>query len=148
MTTRVHPEQWHCIDRGIGRPLVLLHGIGMSHHVWLNVIDRLAAEGRRVLAFDLPGFGLTPALRRRAVRIEHIATDLIRVLRQMGIEELVDIAGNSLGARIALEVAREGAARSVVAISPPGLWPSYMYPPAMVLALGFSRFGPRLMPKL
>jgi len=148
MTTAVHPEQWHYIDRGTGRPLVLLHGIGMSHHVWLNVVDQLAAEGRRVLAFDLPGFGITPALRRRTVSIEHIATDLIRVLRQMEIKEPVDIVGNSLGARIALEVAREGAARSVVAISPPGLWPSYMYPPSMVLALSIARFGPRLMPKL
>lgn len=34
----------------------------------------------------------------------------------------VDIAGNSLGATMALEAARRGLARSVVAISPPGLW--------------------------
>ena len=148
MTKHVQRDQWHCIERGTGRPLVLLHGIGMSHHIWLTLIDRLADEGRRVLAFDLPGFGRTPALRRRAVSVEHMASDLIRVLRKMGIEEPVDIAGSSLGARIALEVAREGAARAVVAISPPGLWRSYRYPPSMVLALGFARFGPRLMPKL
>jgi pimeloyl-ACP methyl ester carboxylesterase len=37
----------------------------------------------------------------------------------------VDIAGNSLGGSMALEAARRGIARSVVAISPPGLWKAY-----------------------
>src|SRR6185369_10349920 len=34
----------------------------------------------------------------------------------------VDIAGNSLGGAMALEAARRGLARTVVAISPIGLW--------------------------
>ena len=41
---------------------------------------------------------------------------------EMGIELPVDIAGNSLGGSMALEAARRGIARSVVAISPAGLW--------------------------
>ncbi len=141
-------ERWHCVESGAGRPLVLLHGIGMSHHVWLTVLERLASQGRRVLAFDLPGFGRTPVMRRRAVRIEHMAQDLVRVLSQMGIDEPVDIVGNSLGATIALEVARQGGARSVVAISPAGLWPRFWAPPAMLMALGLSRYAPRLLPDL
>lgn len=147
MSTTV-PESWHCIERGEGRPLILLHGIGMTHHIWLSLMDKLAAEGRRVLAFDLPGFGNTPALRQRVVSIEHLADDLTRELRRRGIAQPVDIVGSSLGGRIALEVARHGGARSIVAISPAGLWPGYKYPPIMVATLSVSRLGAQLAPNL
>ena len=54
-----HEFGWHYKDVGHGRPLILLHGIGMSHLAWKKVIDNLANE-RRVLAFDIAGFGITP----------------------------------------------------------------------------------------
>ena len=47
---------------------------------------------------------------------------LIQSLREIGIDEPVDMAGSSLGGAMALEAARCGVARSAVAISPPGLW--------------------------
>lgn len=142
-------HRWHCLKSGEGRPLVLLHGFGMSHHVWLPIAERLAASGRQMLAFDLPGFGATPLLpRTTAVSVEDMAAALIRELQRRGIEEPVDVVGNSLGGRVALEVARQGGARSVVAISPPGLWPNYLYPPPMVLAFTVARFAPGLFPRL
>jgi len=52
---------WHYSETGSGRPLILLHGIGMSHVVWSAVIPNLAPT-RRLIAFDIAGFGLTPAL--------------------------------------------------------------------------------------
>src|SRR4051794_35399153 len=39
------------------RPLVLVHELAASWECWLEQIPRLAAEGRRVIALDLPGFG-------------------------------------------------------------------------------------------
>ena len=51
-----------------------------------------------------------------------------RTLRQIGLTIPVDLAGNSLGGTIALEAARRGIARSVVAISPPGLWKAHPAP--------------------
>lgn len=119
MNSTVH---WHCIERGSGVPLVLLHGIGMASTAWLPVIEQLATE-RRVIAFDLPGFGETAPLPSEAVRSpKAIAEELVRVLQGMKIPLPVDIAGNSLGALIALECAKLGFARSVVGISPAGLW--------------------------
>lgn len=133
---------WNRIERGNGRPLVLLHGIGMSNHVWLPILDKLAFH-RRVIAFDLPGFGATPPLAAHLnAGVAILAAELIKVLRQMNIEEPVDLVGNSLGGRVALEVARQGSARSVVAISPPGLWPDYLYPPSMALAFLVARLAP------
>ena len=39
------------------RPVVLVHGLAACWQCWLEQIPRLAAEGRRVIALDLPGFG-------------------------------------------------------------------------------------------
>lgn len=112
---------WHSSETGAGRPLVLLHGIGMSHAAWNPVVPYLCLT-RRVIAFDTAGFGLTPPLPATAPTILNLVAALEQSLRQMGIELPVDIAGNSLGGSMALEAAKRGMARSVVAISPPGLW--------------------------
>ncbi len=140
--------QWHYVQRGEGRPLVLLHGIGMSHHAWLPIMDLLAAQGRRVIAFDIAGFGSSAPLDRSVVGVRRLAKELTKTLALMGIDEPVDIAGNSLGGRIALEVAQQGRARSIVAISPPGLWPALLPPPIMLLTFCITRFVPKFFPGL
>lgn len=112
---------WHHIEKGHGRPLVLLHGIGMDSEAWQPVMDRLAVQ-RRVIAFDIPGFGKTPGLQDVEPNSLAMVESLSQSLKKMGIEEQVDIVGNSLGGRIALDAAAEGLASSVVGISPAGLW--------------------------
>jgi pimeloyl-ACP methyl ester carboxylesterase len=113
---------WHYTETGSGRPLILLHGIGMSHVAWNAVTPYLRAT-RRVIAFDIAGFGLTPPLPKGSLpTIGHLVDGLEQAIHDAGIEVPVDIAGNSLGGYIALEAATRGIARSVVAISPAGLW--------------------------
>ncbi len=41
------------------RPLVLIHGVTASARIWWRIGPALAAGGRRVVAVDLPGHGLT-----------------------------------------------------------------------------------------
>ena len=137
---------WHYKEYGAGRPLVLLHGIGMSNKAWNPVIPLLAAR-HRVIAFDVAGFGNSPQL---AAPIQPTVANLVQALGQqlkaMGIEHPVDIAGNSMGGWMALEAARTGLARSVVAISPAGLWSS---PPTHIKPVFFSlRRGAQLMPSI
>src|SRR4051794_41734688 len=43
--------------RDDARPIVLVHGLAACWQSWLEQIPRLAAEGRRIIALDLPGFG-------------------------------------------------------------------------------------------
>jgi pimeloyl-ACP methyl ester carboxylesterase len=113
---------WYYRETGSGRPLILLHGIGMSHAAWNAVTPHLSST-RRVIAFDTAGFGSTPPLPRgMAPTIANLVDGLGQSIHEMGIEVPVDIAGNSLGGAMALEAARRGIARSVVAISPAGLW--------------------------
>ncbi len=102
-------------------PLVLVHGLGASKGVWDPVVPLLARE-REVIALDLPGFGAAPSL---PAEVEPtalaLATELRDQLAARGIERF-DVAGNSLGAWVALELGRLGAARSVTCLSPAGLW--------------------------
>jgi pimeloyl-ACP methyl ester carboxylesterase len=107
---------------GTGPPLVLLHGIGMSHRAWSPVIDRLA-EHFDVIAVDLPGFGESPPL---AAGVEPhpaaLADAVATFLDELGIMAPV-VAGNSLGGWVALELADIRPTASLVLISPAGLWP-------------------------
>lgn len=133
---------WHHLDEGQGRPLVLLHGIGMLSRAWAPVMARLAAH-RRVLAFDVAGFGRSPLLpAHRAPTAINLVLTLKEVLACMGITEPVDFVGNSMGGWMALEAARLGMARSVVAISPAGLW---KHPPMHARHLFFTMRRATLM---
>jgi pimeloyl-ACP methyl ester carboxylesterase len=103
---------------GRGEPLVLLHGIGST------LDDFAALRGRLeptydVLAADLPGHGRSPALMETptvAALTDVVAGDL----DTLGLDR-VHVLGNSLGARLGLELARRHRARSVVAIAPSGM---------------------------
>jgi len=118
----VNTTPWHHRVSGKGRPIVLLHGLGMSHAVWDAVTPHLAST-RRVIAFDIAGFGLTPPLTSGIPpTVPHLTDALDDSLRNLGIDDPVDLVGNSLGGTIALEAARRGRARTVVAISPACLW--------------------------
>ncbi len=85
------------------RPTVaLLHGSGNDHTVWGLQARALAAHGRSVLAFDLPGHGRSGG--GLLDRVEAMAEWLLAVLDAVGLQE-VALAGHSLGAAVALATA-------------------------------------------
>ena len=43
----------HHVQRGVGRKLLLVHGLGGSWQSWGTILDALAGE-RTVIAVDLP----------------------------------------------------------------------------------------------
>lgn len=107
--------------RGSGPPLLLLHGLGGDRQVFMPVLDRLA-QAREVLAVDLPGFGESPPLPLSVPpTAAELAAEVARWLDEIGLDR-VHVAGNSLGGRVALELARQGRARSVTGLSPAGFW--------------------------
>jgi pimeloyl-ACP methyl ester carboxylesterase len=103
---------------GGGSPLLLLHGLGATHDEFAGLRPSLEAE-HLVLAPDLPGTGGSPALRRRPT-VAAVADALETDLDRMGFGD-VHVLGVSVGARIALELARRRRARSAVVISPSGM---------------------------
>ena len=46
-------------DEGEGPPILLLHGVNVSSLLYRDLLPLLAAGGRRAVAFDLPGLGLS-----------------------------------------------------------------------------------------
>lgn len=102
---------------GSGEPLLLLHGIGTTRDDFWVLRPALEAE-HDVVVVDLPGHGDSPALSERPT--VRAVTDAIEAdLDALGLGR-VHVLGNSLGARIALELARRDRALSVVAIAPSG----------------------------
>ncbi len=104
---------------GQGKPLVLMHGIGMRWQAWRPVLPRLEAE-REVIAVDLPGFGATPMPPPGTPPgIESLTRLVAQFLREIGLEA-PHAAGNSLGGWISLELAKQGLVSSATALSPAG----------------------------
>jgi pimeloyl-ACP methyl ester carboxylesterase len=131
----------HYRDEGAGPPLLLIHGTSSSLHTWDGWVQRM--RGRRIVRLDLPGFGLTgpaPDADYRAARDARIVASLLDRLRI----DRVDVAGNSLGGRVALTLALEYPARvnSLILIDSRGL--SGQYPPTIEQLAGLPVIGQAL----
>ena len=107
------------VQRGAGRKLLLVHGLGGSWRSWTTVIGALSAE-RTVIAIDLPGHGATPA-EDDSGTFSGLVGSVERYITDNGLEG-VDVVGSSMGARIVLELARRGRVGNVVALDPGGFW--------------------------
>lgn len=105
---------------GEGDPLLLIHGTGGTRAQWEPVRDRLAAQ-RSLLLIDLPGHGESAVPQGVPSNPLGYARILADVLDELGQRD-VHVAGNSVGGWTALELAKLGRARSVVALGPAGLW--------------------------
>ncbi|MFD7136605.1 alpha/beta fold hydrolase [Streptomyces sp. NPDC059894] len=128
---------------GRGEPLLLLHGIGHHRQAWDPVVDILAAE-RDVVAVDLPGFGASPALPDGLAHDLPTTTAVLAAFcAALGLER-PDVAGNSLGGLLALELAREKRVRSVTALSPAGFWSEAERRYAFGVLLAMRRISQRL----
>ena len=98
------PFNYVDIGSGDGDPVVLVHGLGGQWQNWLENIPRLA-ESRRVVAMDLPGFGLTPESEDdEEITITRYGHWVNELADRLGLEK-VDLVGNSMGGYIAAEVA-------------------------------------------
>jgi pimeloyl-ACP methyl ester carboxylesterase len=92
--------------------------MGTSGRDFTAVLPELRARFD-VLNVDLPGVGRSAHLAQRPT-VAAMTDAVERTLDHEGVGR-VHVLGNSLGARIALELARRGRALSVVAIAPSGL---------------------------
>ncbi len=102
-------------------PIVLLHGATSSARIWQPLLPKLTAR-HSVLVPTLAGHrGGPPLPTRRGSVVERIVEDMCAQLDEAGLGS-AHLVGNSLGGWVALELARRGRARSVLAFSPAGAW--------------------------
>lgn len=108
------------------RPLLLIHGVTASARIWWRIGPALAATGRRVIAVDLPGHGLTGHWLGHH-RFRDNANDVTAWIREAGLAARnLQIVGHSWGAMTA-------AALPLAGIRPATL--VLLDPPAVPLAL-------------
>lgn len=110
-------------------PVVLLHGTSASLHTWEGWSKALVRQGRRVISFDLPAFGLTgPFAGRWAGETYHGDTyarftlallDLLRVQRFV-------VGGNSLGGEVAWRTAYAAPARVAALVLVDAVGPAFV----------------------
>jgi pimeloyl-ACP methyl ester carboxylesterase len=102
----VQGMQVHLRDEGPRddpQPIILIHGTGASLHTWEGWATALQGQ-RRVIRFDLPGFGLTGPAPDQDYRLPRYAAFVVAVMDHLGVKQAM-IAGNSLGGEVAWKTA-------------------------------------------
>ena len=124
----------HWIDAAPGRaasgpPVVLVHGNLVTLEDWIasGVVDRLQAAGRRVVAFDRPGFGRSERPPGRWGAGAQAAL-LRRAAHELGVKRPV-VVGHSWGALAALAWAQDAPVAGAALVS------GYYHPSARLDAL-------------
>jgi pimeloyl-ACP methyl ester carboxylesterase len=133
----------HRAGRSSGsEPLVLLHGLMMSHWIFRPVLAELARD-REVIAIDLPGFGESDRPHPDKYRYDApaFAATLVELFDALGLAR-ADVLGHSLGASAALVLAARHPERvDRLVLVCPAVYPLPVYPEHQLM---LSRLGPFL----
>src|SRR5688572_14198398 len=105
---------------GTGEPLVLIHGFTATWRCWLPILGLLAPRFE-VIAPTLHGHDGGRPSPPGAETLGQATDHFESLLDELGIGT-AHLAGNSMGGALALELAKRGRARSVIALSPGGGW--------------------------
>lgn len=92
---------------GEGLPLLFLHGWGLGYRAYRRSLQRLAAQGARVVAPALPGFGGNAALPAEDLSFAGYAAWVGRFLNAVGVDEPVAVVGHSFGGGVGIRFAHE-----------------------------------------
>ena len=95
----------HCVERGHGRPVVLLHGnvVSLEDFEASGVVEALART-HRVILFDRPGFGHSTRPRDRIWSPAAQGAVIQAALDRIGVERPV-LVGHSMGTLVAMAMA-------------------------------------------
>jgi pimeloyl-ACP methyl ester carboxylesterase len=88
---------------GKGQPLILIHGVAGSLHIWDPIVDELSKD-YRIVRMDLLGYGHSPKPHVVYTPLTHV-TAIRDTLIQKGIQPPYTLIGLSMGVSLALEYA-------------------------------------------
>ena len=92
-------------EKGTGKPLILLHGMGSWSYNWRHSIAPLSKHFR-VICFDAKGYGFSEKTWSRREQNGHQVIELERIIQALCDEPPVIVA-ESLGALVSLALAQE-----------------------------------------
>lgn len=96
------PHRWHIQEHGEGPTILLIHGAGGATQSFRGLFPILA-QTHHVVAVDLPGQGFTQMGAQQRCGLDHMATDLLALMRNQGWTPDI-VVGHSAGAAIALRM--------------------------------------------
>ncbi len=110
------------LSAGSGDPVLCIHGLGGTKASFLTTVAALA-DGHRVIALDLPGFGDSEKPLTAAYDAAYFADSVVALLDELEIER-AHMIGNSMGGRVAIELALEHPerVRKAALLSPALAW--------------------------
>lgn len=91
-------------DEGTGPPVVLVHGTPSHSVIWRDVLPALVARGRRVVCYDLLGYGASERPVQRDTSVTAQAGLLTGLLDELGLDR-IDLVGHDIGGAVALRLA-------------------------------------------
>lgn len=94
------------INEGRGQTVVLLHGLVSTHRKWGYVLPHILSDCR-VVAMDLLGFGASPKPKHCDYTVQDHARAVIVTLHRKGIYKDIIFVGHSMGALVAVEIAKQ-----------------------------------------
>jgi len=115
----LHGRGLHAVSWGTGEPVYLVHGWGGRHEQLGGFVAPLVAAGHRVIAFDGPSHGASPAgaYGPRSTAIPELADALRAVVAEHG--RPLAVIAHSMGASVAAHAVRGGLRpRSLVLLAP------------------------------
>lgn len=86
------------------RTLVFIHGLGSYLKFWRYQLDTFAAQGYRVIAVDLPGYGKSDKPATFPYTMEAMSDAVRELVQALGVEHPV-LVGHSMGGQTALSYA-------------------------------------------
>ncbi|MDX2277324.1 MAG: alpha/beta fold hydrolase [Hyphomonadaceae bacterium] len=98
----------HCIERGAGDPIIMIHGGGPGASGWSNFNRNVEAfaQKHRVLIVDLPGYGASSKPALPPTLLGFYAGSIRAMMDTLKIER-AHLVGNSLGGMTSLKFALE-----------------------------------------
>ena len=92
------------IEAGVGPTVLAVHGLGATKGSFLPTVAALASAGFRVIALDQPGFGDSDKPIGARYDARYFSDAVVDLLDALELDR-AHLVGNSLGGRVALEVA-------------------------------------------
>jgi pimeloyl-ACP methyl ester carboxylesterase len=137
------------IEAGVGQPVLAIHGLGGTKGSFLPTLAALS-DRFRVIAVDLPGFGDSDKPIGASYDPRFFADAMVDLLDALELDR-VELIGNSLGGRVALELALQSPERvgRLALLAPSLAWRRpRRWAPALRLVrpeLGLVQLAPRAL---
>ncbi len=122
-TVRTRSGRISISEAGAGPPVLMVHGLGATKVSFLPTLAALAPNGHRAIAVDLPGFGDSDKPILAGYDAPFFARSMTALLDVLELDR-VDVIGNSMGGRVALELGLSAPerVRRLVLLAPALAW--------------------------